>query len=271
LATVLRRIFKVALQANGARRALIVGNWKMNGTHASNSQLLRALTAQWEPLERTDAAICPAFVHLTQVAEALADSPIKVGGQSLNPRPEGACTGEVSGNMLLDAGCDYVIVGHNERRRMQAESDQYVAEQFIAAQKHNLTPILCVGETEQAREAGRALEAIGQQLQAVIDAAGISAFDNAVVAYEPIWAVGTGKTATPEQAQAMHTFIRTQLGAQSKSLAILYGGSVKPDNAARLFAQPDIDGALLGGASLNVNDFIAVCRSAEQAASNIPQ
>lgn len=250
---------------------LIVGNWKMNGSQAINSQFLRALTAQWRQLEYTDAAICPAFVHLTQVAQALVDSPVKVGGQSLNPRPDGACTGEVSGNMLLDVGCHYVIVGHNERRRMQAESDLYVAEQFIAAQKNSLVPILCVGETEQAREAGRALEAIDQQLQAVIGTAGISAFENAVIAYEPIWAVGTGKTATPEQAQQMHTFIRTQLGAQGKSLAILYGGSVKPDNAARLFAQPDIDGALLGGASLNVNDFIAVCRSAEQATVDMPQ
>ncbi|WP_049721070.1 triose-phosphate isomerase [Gilvimarinus polysaccharolyticus] len=250
---------------------LVVGNWKMNGTAAVNNQLLQAILADWSPLRCVDVAICPPFVYLPQVVEMLSEGPINVGGQSLNPRVNGAFTGEVSGEMLLDCGCRYVIVGHNERRRMQAETDLYVAEQFLAAQKNGLIPILCVGESEQAREAGQAFDAIAKQLKVVIDAAGLEAFSHAVVAYEPIWAVGTGKTATPDQAQEMHTFIRGQFGALGKNLVILYGGSVKASNAVSLFAESDIDGALLGGASLNAEDFIAICQSAEQVATGVTQ
>jgi triosephosphate isomerase len=262
---------KVGLQSRGDRRKLVVGNWKMNGTRAANDRLLQAILSGWRPLQHVDAAICPPFVYLPQLAETLASSPLIVGAQSLNPRANGAFTGEISGEMLSDCGCHYVIVGHNERRRMQSESDLYVAEQFLAAQESGLTPILCVGESEQAREAGNALDAIGQQLRVVIEAAGLEAFSRAVVAYEPIWAVGTGKTATPEQAQEVHTFIRGQFGAQGNGLVILYGGSVKADNALSLFAEPDIDGALLGGASLNAEEFIAICQSAEQVATGMTQ
>lgn len=262
---------KVTLQSSKVRRKLVVGNWKMNGTRATNHQLLQAVLSAWNPLPQVDTAICPPFVYLEQVAEALGNSPLMVGGQSLNPRTSGACTGEISGAMLADNHCRYVIVGHNERRRMQAENDQYVAEQFLAAQNSGLIPVLCVGESEQARAAGLAFDTIGEQLNVVIEAAGLAAFAQAVVAYEPIWAVGTGKTATPNQAQQMHTFIREQFGVQGESLQIVYGGSVKASNAASLFAEQDIDGALLGGASLNAEEFIAICQSAEQAALGMTQ
>ncbi len=262
---------KVGLQSRGDRRKLVVGNWKMNGSRAVNDQLLQAILSAWCPLQHVDVALCPPFLYLPQVAEALTASALVVGAQSLNPRSNGACTGEISGQMLADVGCKYVIVGHNERRRMQSETDLYVAEQFLAAQESGLTPILCVGESEQARAAGHALDTIGQQLRVVIEAAGLEAFSRAVVAYEPIWAVGTGKTATPQQAQEVHTFIRDQFGAQGDSLVILYGGSVKASNALSLFGEPDIDGALLGGASLDAKEFIAICQSAEQVATGITQ
>lgn len=255
----------MASEPSNQRRRMVVGNWKMNGSREQNARLLTEVLTGWIPLSQVDVAICPSFVYLPQVAEALGGSDICWGGQSLNPHASGAYTGEVSALMLADFDSRYVIVGHNERRRLRGESDQYVAEQFIAAQTAGLVPILCVGESEQQREAGEALSTIAAQLQVVIDAAGMQAFANAVVAYEPIWAVGTGKTATPDEAEQVHAHIRQLFGGMGADLTILYGGSVKAHNAAELFALQDIDGALLGGASLNAEEFLAICRHAEQA------
>ncbi|HEY7883962.1 MAG TPA: triose-phosphate isomerase [Cellvibrionaceae bacterium] len=254
----------MAPQTDPLRPMLVVGNWKMNGSLDANRQLLQVIGAGWSSVD-IEGAICPAFVHIMQAAEMLDGSTLAVGAQTLNANGEGAYTGEVSAAMLIDLGCRYVIVGHNERRRLQAESDEWVAKQFVAATEAGLTPVLCVGESEQAREAGQTLEVIARQLQAVIAAAGSEVFARAVVAYEPIWAVGTGKSASPQEAEEVHAFIRTLFGEVGKKLQILYGGSVKPDNAASLFAMPNIDGALLGGASLNGEDFLAICRCAQQA------
>ncbi len=252
-------------QPSAQRRRLVVGNWKMNGTREENSRLLRGILADWPTLRSVDAAICPPFVYLDQVAQVLSNSKLYWGGQSVNPNAPGAYTGEVSAQMLRDQGCRYVIVGHNERRRLQHESDDYVARQFLAAQAEGLTPILCVGESSEQRKEGQALTTIGRQLQAVLDVAGLEAFSKGIVAYEGMWAVGTGVTATPEEAAQVHAFIRDQFADLGHSLVILYGGSVKPENAAELFAKRDIDGALLGGASLKAQDFIAICQCAENA------
>ncbi|WP_020208003.1 triose-phosphate isomerase [Gilvimarinus chinensis] len=252
-------------QPKAQRRRLVVGNWKMNGTREDNSCLLQNILADWPTLVNVDVAICPPFVYIEQVARALSPRELYWGGQSVNPNAPGAYTGEVSAQMLRDLDCRYVIVGHNERRRLQHESDDCVARQFLAAQAEGLTPILCVGESSEQRKQGQALATIGRQLKAVLEVAGLEAFSNAVVAYEPIWAVGTGVTATPEEAAQVHAFIRDQFADVGQSLVILYGGSVKPENAAELFAKPDIDGALLGGASLKAQDFIAICQCAENA------
>lgn len=252
-------------QTGHTRAMLVVGNWKMNGDQASNDELLQAIKQYWPHDNRAQAAICPAFVHLEQVARTLKDTPVGWGAQTLNPNDNGAYTGEVSAAMLTDMGCRYVIVGHNERRRLQSESDAQVAQQFAAAQQAGLIPILCVGESTAEREADQTLMVIRRQLTAVTAVVGSEAFASAVVAYEPIWAVGTGKTATPEEVEVVHKYIRQEFGALGNRLPILYGGSVKPDNAANLFAKADIDGALLGGASLKANDFLAICRRAHEA------
>ena len=252
-------------QPSAGRRRLIVGNWKMNGNRQDNDRLLQEILQGWNPLKDTDTVICPPFVYLQQVAQALESSQIMWGAQSTNAEQAGAYTGEVSASMLADMGCRYVIVGHNERRRLQGEDNAQVAAQYTAVLDAGLIPILCVGESSEQREAGQALATIESQLQAVIDHAGLESFARAVVAYEPIWAVGTGKTATPEEAEQVHGFIRETFGHLGQQLTILYGGSVKPSNAAELFAKADIDGALLGGASLNADDFIAVCQHAESA------
>ncbi|WP_027329968.1 triose-phosphate isomerase [Marinimicrobium agarilyticum] len=248
------------------RRRLVVGNWKMNGNLADNAALLKGITTQWpvagEGKGNVDTAVCPPFVYLSQAAQALKDSVVELGAQTVNEHDAGAFTGEVSGEMLVDVGCRYVIVGHNERRRMQVETDAQVADKFHAALQVGLTPILCVGESEQERDAGQALETIGRQLRVVVERVGLEAFEHAVVAYEPVWAVGTGKVASPEQAEEVHRFIRAELGKLGPQTQILYGGSVKPGNAEQLFALPDIDGALLGGASLNADDFVAICKAA---------
>ncbi|MDQ2075773.1 triose-phosphate isomerase [Marinimicrobium sp. ABcell2] len=250
-------------RAENTRRRLVVGNWKMYGSRAFNAELLSAIQARWQGVHQAEVAVCPPFAYLQQAAELLAKSNIVLGAQSLSEYEEGAFTGEVSARMLADWQCRYVIVGHNERRRLQGETDQRVAKKFIAARDADLIPVLCVGESEQDRDSGKALDTIGRQLSTVIDAAGLESFRRAVVAYEPVWAVGTGKTATPEQAQEVHSFIRAQLGALGQSTRVLYGGSVKPDNAEQLFAKADIDGALLGGASLKAEDFIAICQAAD--------
>lgn len=235
----------------------------MHGSRAFNAELLTAIQARWQGEHRAEVAVCPPSVYLQQAAELLGESDIVLGAQNLSEHAEGAYTGEVSAKMLADWQCRYVIVGHNERRRLQGETDQQVAKKFLAARQSGLIPVLCVGESQQDRDAGKALETIGRQLNAVVDMAGLDSFRGAIVAYEPVWAVGTGKTASPEQAQDVHSFIRTQLGALGPSTRVLYGGSVKPTNAQQLFAKADIDGALLGGASLNADEFIAICQAAD--------
>jgi triosephosphate isomerase len=243
-------------------RKLVVGNWKMHGSHAANAELLAGLKAALPFV--ADAAVCAPFPYLAEVALQLTGSAIAWGAQDCSAHEQGAYTGEVSAAMLAELGCRYVIVGHSERRAYHAESDQLVADKARAAIAKGLLPIVCVGETLAEREAGHTDEVVKRQLSAVIHALG-HCVPQIVVAYEPVWAIGTGRTATPEQAQAVHALLRAQLHAastHSDRMRILYGGSVKPDNAAALFAQGDIDGALVGGASLNAADFAAICRAA---------
>jgi triosephosphate isomerase (TIM) len=247
------------------RARLVAGNWKMHGNLATNQALLEALRGL--PHEPGVAyAVCPPFPYLTQVAGLLADSRVRWGGQNLCEHDVGAYTGEVSGAMLRDLGCRYVIVGHSERRALYGESDERVAAKFEAARRAGLTPILCMGETLAERESGQTETVLARQLKAVLDRAGVKAFADSVLAYEPVWAIGTGRTATREQAQSAHAFLRGLVRKQDvgigDSLAILYGGSVKPGNAAELFAMPDVDGGLIGGASLVAGDFIAICEAA---------
>jgi triosephosphate isomerase len=245
------------------RKKLVAGNWKMHGSLAENAALLDAIKPA---LAGIDAAVCVPFPYLAQVQAALAGSSIAWGAQNLSEQTKGAFTGEVSASMLLDFGCRYVIVGHSERRSLYGEHDEVVAKKYVAAQAAGLVPILCVGESLQEREAGVTETVVARQLDAVIAAAGVASLAKAVVAYEPVWAIGTGKTASPEQAQAVHAFIRGKIAALdaavAEGLVIQYGGSVKAANAAELMAQPDIDGGLIGGASLIAEEFIAICRAA---------
>jgi len=245
------------------RKKLVAGNWKMHGSLAENAALLEALKPA---LAGIDAVVCVPFPYLAQVQTVLAGSSIAWGAQNVSEQSKGAFTGEVSTSMLLDFGCKYVIVGHSERRSLYGESDELVAKKYMAAQAAGLTPILCVGESLQERESGITEAVVARQLDAVITAAGVASLAKAVVAYEPVWAIGTGKTASPEQAQAVHAFIRGKLAALDSSVAnqliIQYGGSVKAANAAELMVQPDIDGGLIGGASLVADEFVAICRAA---------
>ncbi len=235
----------------------------MNGSQASNADLLAGLKALWQGERKTEVGVCAPFVYLAQAVDALVDSPIGVGAQDVSARESGAYTGEIAGYMLADVGCHYVIVGHSERRSYHGEGSALVAEKFKAALDAGLVPVLCVGETLEERDSGNALVVIGEQLQAVIDAVGRDNFGKAVIAYEPVWAIGTGRTATPAQAQEVHAFIRAQLENVGPEVRVLYGGSVKATNAAELFAQVDIDGALVGGASLQAEEFFAICQAAE--------
>ncbi|WP_310446281.1 triose-phosphate isomerase [Thiobacillus sp.] len=245
------------------RKKLVAGNWKMHGSLAENAALLAALKPA---LEGIKAVVCVPFPYLAQAQAALADSSIAWGAQNLSEQSKGAFTGEVSASMLLDFGCQYVIVGHSERRSLYGESDELVASKYVAAQAAGLTPILCVGESLDERESGVTEAVVARQLDAVIKLAGVGSLANAIVAYEPVWAIGTGKTASPEQAQAVHAFIRSKIAALDADIAnqlvIQYGGSVKAANAAELMAQPDIDGGLIGGASLVADEFVAICRAA---------
>jgi triosephosphate isomerase len=211
--------------------------------------------------------VCPPFVHLADVGRQLAGSRLVLGAQDVCAEEPGAHTGEIAASMLADAGCRYVIVGHSERRALYGEDDALVARKFQAAQRHGLVPVLCVGETLAERERGATREVVLRQLDAVLAAAGEGAFTTAVVAYEPVWAIGTGRTATPGQAQEVHALIRVRIAEKdariAASLRVLYGGSVKADNAGLLFAMPDVDGGLIGGASLKAEEFTAICRAAE--------
>jgi triosephosphate isomerase len=249
-----------------AMKKLVVGNWKMHGSRSANAELLQGLLAAdlSTSAPRADVAVCPPFVYLADAVTALQGSAIAVGSQDVSVQAQGAFTGEVAGPMLRELGVRYAIVGHSERRTYHAESDQLVADKARAALSHGLVPIVCVGETLAEREADQTEAVVGRQLQAVIDTLGAD-LARVVVAYEPVWAIGTGKTASPEQAQAVHAFLRARLTAAQADAArvpLLYGGSVKPDNAAELFSQADIDGGLIGGASLKAADFAAIARAA---------
>jgi triosephosphate isomerase len=247
------------------RRKLVAGNWKMHGSLAQNEALLDAVIAGVAQLPNVDCAVCVPFPYLYQVQQKLSGTAVKWGAQDAHQLEKGAFTGEVSAVMLRDFGCHYVIVGHSERRSLYGESSALVAEKFSAVQKAGMLPILCVGETLEQREAGATETVVAEQLDAVTSLLGAQCLQNAVVAYEPVWAIGTGKTATPDQAQAVHAFIRQRIAALdaqvAQGLCILYGGSVKAGNAAELFAMEDIDGGLIGGASLVAEDFIAICKA----------
>ncbi|HNU11854.1 MAG TPA: triose-phosphate isomerase [Rubrivivax sp.] len=245
-----------------ARRKLVVGNWKMHGSRAGNAELLRGILAE-QPFA-AELAVCAPYPYLADVATTVAGSALGYGAQDCSAHEQGAYTGEVSAAMLADLGCRFVIVGHSERRALHRESDQLVAEKAKAALAHGLVPIVCVGETLMQREHAQTEIVVQRQLAAVLTLLGDRAGE-IVVAYEPVWAIGTGRTATPEQAQAVHAVLRAQLEAATRRgarMRILYGGSVKPDNAATLFAQPDIDGGLIGGAALKAADFVAIARAA---------
>lgn len=248
------------------RGYLVAGNWKMNGSSAANGTLVEGILAGLPDGEAVETLVCPPFPYLQSVASMLAGSRVALGAQNLSEQQSGAYTGEVAGTMLVDIGCKYVIVGHSERRALMGETSRKVARKFQAALDNGLHPILCVGETLEQREAGETKAVINEQLDAVLDGSGAEAFGQAVVAYEPVWAIGTGMTASPEQAQDVHAHIREVLAAHSPAAAertkILYGGSVKGDNAAGLFTKPDIDGGLIGGASLKAADFLAIVEAA---------
>jgi triosephosphate isomerase (TIM) len=244
-----------------SRRNLVVGNWKMNGSRASNAALLDALRAAGP--SNGDVAVCAPFPYLADVALSLQGSHVTWGAQDCSAYENGAYTGEVAASMLSEFACSYVLVGHSERRAMHAESDQLVADKAKIALAHGLTPIVCVGETLAEREAGQTDAVVKRQLSVVIHTLA-HCISQVVVAYEPVWAIGTGKTASPEQAQAVHAVLRAQLQAATEKaphMQILYGGSVKADNAVQLFSQPDIDGGLIGGASLKAADFVAICNA----------
>ena len=247
------------------RRKLVAGNWKMHGSLSENEQLLGALVKGLQELREGNFVVCVPFPYLFSVQNSLKGTNIAWGAQNLSQYEKGAYTGEVSAPMLTDFACRYVIVGHSERRALFGESSATVAEKYIAAQRFSITPILCVGETLEQREDGSTERVIAEQLDAIIQRAGIESFKNAIIAYEPVWAIGTGKTATPQQAQDVHAFIRTCLASQNSNIAqsitIVYGGSVKANNASELFAMPDIDGGLIGGASLVAEEFITICRA----------
>jgi triosephosphate isomerase len=249
------------------RVSLIAGNWKMNGRLAESRALVEALLRGVGRADHPQMLLCPPYVYLPSVADWLRGSPIELGAQNVSEHARhGAYTGEVAGSMLKDVGCRYVIVGHSERRALYAENDRVVAAKFRAAQAADLVPILCVGETLEERQSGRTAAVVTRQVQAVVAEAGFEAFAHAVIAYEPVWAIGTGHTATPDQAQEVHALIRGLVAAGDATIAaelrILYGGSVKGANARELFAKDDIDGGLVGGASLDATDFLKIFEAA---------
>jgi triosephosphate isomerase len=246
------------------RTSVVAGNWKMHGSRAENARLIQAIAAQFPPEAGATCVVCPPFVYLQEVSRLLrdADVPVRLGAQDVCAEAHGAYTGEVSAAMLKDVGCGYVIVGHSERRTLSREDDQLVARKFTAAQSRGLIPILCVGEHLTEREAGRTHAVVARQLDAVLELCGAEGFASAIVAYEPCWAIGTGRNASAEQAEEVHAFIRARIAARNDKIAaearILYGGSVKAGNAAELFAMPDVDGGLIGGASLKADEFLAI-------------
>jgi triosephosphate isomerase len=248
------------------RTKLVAGNWKMHGSLASNAELLRAIKAGKVGTSGAEMAVCVPFPYLGQAHAELSDSGIAWGAQDVSTQAQGAFTGEVSAAMLTDFGCRYVIVGHSERRTLHGETDAVVAEKFAASQKAGLIPIFCIGETLAERESDVTTAVVTRQLEAVLSSSGVGALAKAVIAYEPVWAIGTGRTASPEQAQQVHATIRARIARDSAAVAagvqILYGGSMKPGNARELMQQADIDGGLIGGAALVANDFLAIASAA---------
>ncbi len=246
------------------RRKLVAGNWKMHGSAALTETLVKALSREKFSAE---VLVCPPYPYLAQAVALGVGGTVGIGAQDICEKTgQGAFTGEVSGQMLSELGCTYVIVGHSERRQFFGDTDQRVAEKFGAAQAAGLVPILCVGELLAEREANQTEAVLSRQLEAVIQLNGVGALEKAVIAYEPVWAIGTGKTASPAQAQEAHAFLRAKIAEKDAKIAprlrILYGGSVKPDNASALFACPDVDGGLIGGASIDAAQFLAICRAA---------
>jgi triosephosphate isomerase len=248
------------------RRPIVAGNWKMHGSRTETAVLIEELLAGAPVKPAAASVICPPFVYLYEAARLLRDSAFSLGAQDVCADAHGAFTGEVSAAMLKDVGCAYVIVGHSERRLLYRESDQLIARKFAAGHAKGLVPILCVGEQLADREAGRTNEVVARQLDAVLELCGAGALAQGVLAYEPVWAIGTGRNATPDQAQEVHAFIRARVGERDARIAaatrILYGGSVKAGNAAELFAMPDVDGGLVGGASLKADEFLTILAAA---------
>ncbi|OOF36591.1 triose-phosphate isomerase [Rodentibacter heidelbergensis] len=252
-----------------ARRPLVMGNWKLNGSKAFTKELIEGLKNELAGVTGCDVAIAPPVMYLAEAEAALANSQIALGAQNVDVNVKGAFTGDISTEMLKEFGAKYIIIGHSERRTYHKESDEFIAKKFAALKAAGLVPVLCIGESEEENEAGKTEEVCARQIDAVINALGVDAFNGAVIAYEPIWAIGTGKSATPAQAQAVHAFIRGHIAAKSQAVAdqviIQYGGSVNDANAAELFTQPDIDGALVGGASLKAPAFAVIVKAAAAA------
>jgi len=248
------------------RKTFIAGNWKMNGSRASIRELLDGLKAGINKVSKADVAVCAPYIYLPDVADQLQGTPIRWGAQNVSTEAKGAFTGEIAASMIADFHCHYIIVGHSERRSYYAETDDIVAKKFGVVVAAGMTPIFCIGETLEEREQGITEQVVARQVKAVIDMHGIAMLGKGVIAYEPVWAIGTGKTATPEQAQEVHAFIRGQIAESDKAVAeemiIQYGGSMNAANAAELLAQADIDGGLIGGASLKAEDFLTICTSA---------
>jgi triosephosphate isomerase (TIM) len=248
------------------RGYLVAGNWKMNGSNAANAELVDGIIAGMPQSDAVELLICPPFPYLGAIAAKLSGTGVALGAQNVSQHEAGAYTGETAPSMLIDVGCKYALVGHSERRAIMGESSEMVAAKFQAALDAGLVPVLCVGETQAERESKQTEAVVDEQLNAVIEGSGIEALQNAVIAYEPVWAIGTGLTATPEQAQDVHRHIRDVVAGRNQDVAdavrILYGGSVKGDNAAGLFSKPDIDGGLIGGASLKSADFLAIAEAA---------
>ncbi|MBI3562214.1 MAG: triose-phosphate isomerase [Gammaproteobacteria bacterium] len=250
------------------RTPLIAGNWKMNGSRASVKELLNGVVAGITEVKRAAVAVCVPYIYIPEVASRLQGTPVAWGAQNVSTESKGAYTGEIAAAMLMDFGCRYVIVGHSERRTLYAETDAGVAKKYGMVTAAGMTPIFCLGETLEERERGVTEQVVTRQLKAVIDMHGVKALQVGVIAYEPVWAIGTGKTATPQQAQAVHAYIRGRIAEYDKTVAaavlIQYGGSMNAQNAEELLAMPDIDGGLIGGASLKADDFLTICKAANR-------
>lgn len=254
------------------RKPLVMGNWKLNGNKTMALDLITGLKKQLADVNGCDVAIAPPVVYLDYVQKLLTDSGIILGAQNVDTHLSGAYTGDISAEMLKEVGATHIIIGHSERRTYHKESDKFIAQKFAILKENGLIPVLCIGETEAENETGQTQSVCAKQIDAIIELLGVKAFNNAVIAYEPIWAIGTGKSATPAQAQAVHKFIRDHIAKLDKDVAkqviIQYGGSVNDKNAAELFTQPDIDGALVGGASLKAEAFAVIVKAAAKAKSH---